>query len=193
MSLTPSFPCIKTTSWLPSPCTGCCPARTTAEPPLPYWIFRAFAHSHFWPSNLGNPRLALRCCRVMSFRIRFSSFYAYCICAADFSRTGTTVTFLCSCGVTAIAIFCHSPRSCRSDWRSSNPAFILILIFCLPLSRGLMTGRLRALLPCYVPRLGFPHGSDSCFRTWRLVRYLAIGRYAVKPLTGARRTHDRPR
>lgn len=137
-------------------------------------------------------RLALQCCRVIGFRIRFSSFYAYCICAAEVSRAGTTVTFPRLCGVTAIAIFCHSPRSCRSDWRSSNPAFILIPILCLPLSRGRMADRLRALLPCYVPRLGFPHGSGSCFRALRLARYLAIGRFAVKPLTGARRNRDRP-
>ena len=129
----------------------------------------------------------------MNCRIRFSPFYAYCVCAAEISHAGTTVTFLRPCGVTAIAIFCHSSRWCRSGWRSSNPAFILIFIFCLPLSRGLMTGRLRALLPCSVPRLGFPHGSGSCFRTWRFVRYLAIGRFAVKPVTGARRSRDRRR
>lgn len=155
---------------------------------------RACKRAHigsFWPSDLGNPRLALPCCRVMNCRIRFSPFYAYCVCAAEISHAGTTATFLRPCGVTAIAIFCHSSRWCRSGWRSSNPAFILIFIFCLPLSRGLMTGRLRALLPCSVPRLGFPHGSGSCFRTWRFVRYLAIGRFAVKPVTGARRSHDR--
>ena len=50
---------IGTTNCVPSPCNGRYPSRTTMDAPLPYQIFSGTPHSHFWRSDLGNPRLAL--------------------------------------------------------------------------------------------------------------------------------------
>ena len=89
-------------------------------------------------------------------RIYFSSFYAYCICAAEVPCIYATVTHMCLL---------------RNDGYSHLPSLLTVLPlglvfmqssiyphtqFSLRLSRGLVTGQLSALLPCFVPCSWFP-------------------------------------
>ena len=89
-------------------------------------------------------------------RIYFSSFYAYCICAAEVPCTYATETHRCLL---------------RNDGYSHLPSLPTVLPlglvfmqssiyphtqFSLRLSRGLVTDQLSALLPCYVPCSWFP-------------------------------------
>ena len=89
-------------------------------------------------------------------RIYFSSFYAYCICAAKVPCTYAMETHRCLL---------------RNDGYSHLPSLPTVLPlglvfmqssiyphtqFSLRLSRGLVTDQLSALLPCYVPCSWFP-------------------------------------
>ena len=89
-------------------------------------------------------------------RIYFSSFYAYCICAAEVPCTYAMETHRCLL---------------RNDGYSHLPSLPTVLPlglvfmqssiyphtqFSLRLSRGLVTDQLSALLPCYVPCSWFP-------------------------------------